>query len=553
MIAFFNKIKSLSAAQTAGYIGLLGFIVNCAVFLVYLKSPISSFLLWDAAHYWDWALGIAGGDWPGNSVFHQPPLYPYLLALFITVFGKTLTPVYFFQSVLSAATAAMVSRLTVSITGSRKTGVVAGLLYVLYGMQLFYSFKILSECVATFLLVLTALLMTSEKMRVRTIAAGSVMGAVLLVKPHFLMAIPLLCGFYLFRTPEEPRSVALKQVIMFVVASGIVVSMATVRNLIVAKEFTLVSQNGGETFYIGNNAHANGTYTPVEGLSSDIAYQNRDVVARAQEHTGKPMSRSEVSRYWYNKAFSWMACHPADWLRLELTKLLNLFSGAELSNMYLLSFERKNITPIFRAAFVNFYLLFPFFFAGCIAATGSWRRHYPAWVLLGVNSVTMLLFFVDERFRVITMPFFIVMCGMGIVRLGMMVTVKKIRKSIFRQPVFIAFMAGLVMLAPVYSRDRRFPSQEWRMRMALGDIAYGKGEIDASLDCYIKASELNKTNCMPAFMVSKAMFAKGYHDVAAQLYRTTIKTVNDDDRRTIMRNRDFNPLREYVKGNGGVK
>ena len=269
------------AANSSISITALSLIVNCGVFLNYREGPFSSFLLWDAAHYWEWALRIAGGDWLRTSVFHQPPLYPYILAVFITVFGKTLTPVYLFQSVLSAATAAMICRLAISMTGSRRVGLISGLLYVFYGMQVFYTFKVLSECTATFLLVLAALSMTSEKAGIGTVAAGVATGFVLLIKPHFLMALQLLCGFYFFRTAGISPKTALKHAALFVVA--VVVSVTAVRNFAVAKEFTLVSQNGGETFYLGNNEHANGTYVPVQGISGDIAWQNEDVITRARE------------------------------------------------------------------------------------------------------------------------------------------------------------------------------------------------------------------------------------------------------------------------------
>ncbi|MBN1309071.1 MAG: glycosyltransferase family 39 protein [Chitinispirillaceae bacterium] len=539
------RYLSNNPVKTTAVISIL---LNLIILSAYRQSPFATFLLWDAAHYWDWALKIADGQWIGNTVFHQPPLYPYLLAAFIKIFGQTLTPVYLFQSVLSAGTAALVAHLTGRVTGSNRTGLVAGMLYAFYGMQLFYAFKVLSECVAAFLLVLVVWLLLSEHNRLRTFAAGASMGAVLLVKPNFLLAVPFLAVFFFIRKPDLPFAVKSRQTLGFLITCAVLVFPATVLNYIAAKEFVLVSVNGGENFYLGNNERANGTYVPIKGISGDIAFQNADVVSAAQwKNSGKSMSRAEVSQFWFRKAVAWITDHPVDYLRLEWTKFLNMFSGVELSNQYLLSFEKNRTTGMFNAAPVNFYLLFPLFCTGCIATAIYLKRFFPLIVLLGVNYITMMIFFVDERFRVITMPFFIAISAAGAVNIVTSVLRRKGATHSIEKPQLIVVVAGLLLLAGIYTRDRRFPGQEWRMEMALGDICYGKGEIDTALDYYVKASSLNKTNCMPAFMVSKAMFAKGYRDVAAQLYRNTIRTVSDDERKTILRDPDFNDLRRYVE------
>jgi 4-amino-4-deoxy-L-arabinose transferase-like glycosyltransferase len=545
-ISNFSRVSSLLVNNPVGTTATISILLNLIILFSYLGSPFATFLLWDSANYWDWALRIADGQWISVGVFHQPPLYPYLLALFIKVFGQTLIPVYLLQCVISSATAALLCAITCRVTRSKKTGIVAGLLFTFYGMQVFYTFKILSECIATFLLVLTVLFISAKNTRIRTFAAGLTMGTVLLVKPNFLPAVPFLAVFVLVNNDNRFSPAGLKSMLLFLLACGLAVAPATLMNFITGGEFVLVSANGGENFYLGNNENANGTYVPVEGISSDIAYQNADVVAMARKaNKGKTMSRSEVSRYWFQKAVNWITGHPVDYLRLEWKKVLNMFSGVELSNQYLLSFEKKRTTGMFNAAPVNFYMLFPLFCVGCIIVAGNWRRFFPITVFFIANTATMLLFFVDERFRVVTMPFFIAVSAAGLTNI---LNIEKKNGHIQFSPgrrELIILVTGMLMLAMLYARDRTLPGQEWRMEMAMGDIYYGKGKIDASLDYYVKASSLNKTNSMPALMVSKAMFAKGYKDVAAQLYRNTMSTVSDDVRRTIVRDPDFKQLREY--------
>ncbi len=542
----FSNADSFFVKNPVKTTATISILLNLIILFSYLRSPFATFLLWDSANYWDWALRIAGGQWISDGVFHQPPFYPYLLALFIKVFGQTLIPVYLLQCILSSATTALLCAITYRVTASKKTGLVAGLLFTFYGMQVFYTFKILSECIATFLLVLTVLFISAKNIRIRTFAAGLTMGTVLLVKPNFLLAVPLLAGFVLPKNDNRLSPAGFKSMLFFLLTCGLAVAPATLMNFIKGGEFVLVSANGGENFYLGNNENANGTYVPVEGISSDIAYQNADVVAMARKaNDGKTMNRSEVSRYWFQKAMNWLTEHPVDYLHLEGKKVLNMFSGVELSNQYLLSYEKKKTTKMFNTAPVNFYMLFPLFCVGCIIVAGNWRRFFPIIVFFIANAATMLLFFVDERFRVVTMPFFIAVSAVGLTNI---INIEKKNGHIQFSPgrrELIILVAGMLMLAMLYTRDRTLPGQNWRMEMAMGDICYGKGEIDASLDYYVKASNLNKTNSMPALMVSKAMFAKGFKDVAAQLFRSTMKTVSDDVRRTIGRDPDFKQLREY--------
>src|ERR1044071_6978904 len=67
-----------------------GFILR----LIYLWQidaiPLFYNLAGDGRAYDDWAQRIAAGDWWGQGVFYQPPLYPYFLGAVQTIFGHNL-------------------------------------------------------------------------------------------------------------------------------------------------------------------------------------------------------------------------------------------------------------------------------------------------------------------------------------------------------------------------------------------------------------------------------------------------------------------------------
>jgi 4-amino-4-deoxy-L-arabinose transferase-like glycosyltransferase len=82
-----------------------------------------------------WAQEIAAGNWLGNIIFHQAPLYPYFLALLMLLFGKHLFLVYLVQAVFSASSTLLVYSIAKKIQGSAAVGVIAGLLFAFYDFQ----------------------------------------------------------------------------------------------------------------------------------------------------------------------------------------------------------------------------------------------------------------------------------------------------------------------------------------------------------------------------------------------------------------------------------
>src|SRR2546428_3317227 len=84
------------------------FALAYVVRFIYLRqmsaSPFFDFLQLDPAYYHDWAVAISKGDWIGKDVFEQSPLYPYLLALYLLVFGHDLYLLRLLQIAVGALT-----------------------------------------------------------------------------------------------------------------------------------------------------------------------------------------------------------------------------------------------------------------------------------------------------------------------------------------------------------------------------------------------------------------------------------------------------------------
>jgi hypothetical protein len=251
---------------------LFSAIINGVVLVDYMSSPFSKYPLWDAANYWNQALEIARGkldwvrDFSSNATVSLCPCTVY------SCFGNTFFPVYVFQGLLSAFTSLIVSKITFKVSGSSFAGLLSGIIYALYGMQVFYATKLLSENLAMLLIVLTVWLVLAGRNFYLIFLAGLSYGLLLITKSYFLLALPAVLLLF-YQKEGLSRKIFLKRVLQFLVPCMLIISIVVIRNYHVGGEFVLFTSNFGENVYIGNHENATGTFVPIKGVSSDIAYQ----------------------------------------------------------------------------------------------------------------------------------------------------------------------------------------------------------------------------------------------------------------------------------------
>lgn len=528
---------------------LCSIIVNSAVLIDYMSSPFSKYPLWDAANYWNQALEIAGGSWIGSAIFHQTPLYPYFLALFIAVFGDTFFPVYVFQCVLSATTSLLVTKVTFKVIGSSFAGLLSGIIYALYGMQVFYATKLLSENLALFLIVLTVWLLLTGKKKSMVILTGLSYGLLLIMKSYFLFALPVILLFF-YQKEGYSRNVFIKRTLQFLLPCMLIIFIVVIRNYHVGGEFVLFTSNFGENVYIGNHENATGTYVPIKGVSSDIAYQDSDVVALAQKLSGDSLSRSDVSKFWFRKSIEFIVKNPVKYLGLECKKLYFIVSGIDLTNMYIIDFEKRYFTRSLALPFINYYVLFPFFLIGICYAFASWKKYLPVHAFLFTNIIMMLLFFYDSRFLLVSMPFFITIAALGFQKLFISIRdAARLRKFSVNAAV-VALLCGLPLGYSFYKKNRSITAYDAQKWMAVGEIYYSLGKLELSADAFVNASNLNKFDFWPAMGISKVVFALGKKEAAADLFKKSYTAMTPEQKLSVKREKEYDNLRAYIVANG---
>jgi len=236
-----------------------------AYFLTVRDDPLMTYVdaVPDASLYHNWAVNIINGVGPATA-YYIGPAYAFFLALVYKLFGVDLYAVILAQTVLGAATAALVYVLARRLYGSLAAAVAGGV-WVFYLPAVFYDTQILPASLMLFLVTASLLLLAvaldfGRRWFAAGAAAGLLFGAAALTRPNLLLFVPALALWPLLR-----RGAAWRAVAGFAVPVILIISAVTVRNKVVADEWVVVSSQGGVNFFIGNNRGAPGSFMSPPG------------------------------------------------------------------------------------------------------------------------------------------------------------------------------------------------------------------------------------------------------------------------------------------------
>ncbi|MCZ6747374.1 MAG: glycosyltransferase family 39 protein, partial [Acidobacteria bacterium] len=234
-------------------------------------SPFFLYLGLDPLAYHEWALRIADGNWLGDRVFYQDPLYPYFLGLLYTLLGDHRVAVTLVQLVLGALVPLLVYDATRRGLG-RAAAPAAGLLAAAYLPAIYFEGLILKTWLGAALAALAlwcmACALTSPgKRRLGWLSTGMALGLGCLVRGNLLLILPVLIIWRLaapFLKGESPQPAAGRRLsfwrrlnvadaLALLLGATLVLFPTAVRNRVVGGEWVLTTAQGGPNFYLGNN------------------------------------------------------------------------------------------------------------------------------------------------------------------------------------------------------------------------------------------------------------------------------------------------------------
>ena len=359
-----------------------------------------SLLLGDAQLFDAWAREISAGNWTGDQIFFNAPLYPYFLALVYSIAGRDFMLVRLIQIGLGSLSCVLVA-IAGNTLFSRRVGLVAGILLAVYPTAVFTDCLIQKEVLALFLMAILVLLLSRAWNRPSKTGwwIGVVLGCLALVRENALVILITLMLVYGISHFREQKKV-MTWIVSCMLGAGLILLPVASRNWMVGKEFVLITANSGFNFYIGNHKHADGSYNPVIKGHGDWQDERQDAARIAERSSERKLSSSEVSMYWYEKTLSDIRADIPAWIRLLVKKWFLVWNSVEISDsesQYVAADESKLLS--FLMIFLHFGVLGPLAVFGSVLTWRQWKRLgiYPIIVVAYMASIA--LFFVFARFR----------------------------------------------------------------------------------------------------------------------------------------------------------
>jgi 4-amino-4-deoxy-L-arabinose transferase-like glycosyltransferase len=423
----------------------------------------------DEEYNLEWARSIATGVWnaPYDQIQSQPyfraPLYSYFLAGLLWLFGSSTAWVRIVQIVLGSVSCAMVYGVAAKCLGQR-IGIVAGILCACYWVMAYFDTQFLLPVLLVFLLLLgLLLLLTAVEQRHVYLAgsAGLVYGLYSITRPNIMLFFPFVIWWVVrFVKGREWRA---RSLFVGALVLGMLVppAVVTVRNGVVSGDWVVIASQGGVNFFIGNNPESNGMQAVVPGTRQTWWGGYEDTRTIAEQALGRSLKASEVSDYWFERAFEYIRERPGQWLGLTLRKVIALIGDPELPNNEPYEANRAGYWSL-RAIPLRFSVLLGLFLVSLPILLRRSRlnplqradkkmdlhRRFVSLMLqfAAVYSLTIIAFFVTGRYRVPLLPIFAIGAATTIVTLFDLIKSRRLSQA-------LGLGAACVLLIGVMSID----------------------------------------------------------------------------------------------------
>ena len=442
----------------------------------------------DSGFFHQWATFKTNASWFEFAPAFREPLYAYFLASIYAALRESLTMARIVQSALGSVTALLIYSSARMIYG-RLASAVAGIIFALSGLAIFFASEINETTLLVFLLVASAyLLLRAERSRpyVNAALSGLLLGAAFLTRFAGIAALPAWMAQLLAAKDRRLKRAAL------LMAAGFVVLPLCYQVLLVKGEdhsivplrtswhaFLGGGSVGGTSkkphYDIGTSG-GQGTYRAI--AFSDWADGQKDAMRLARIETGKSLSVGAASSHWRARALEDFKSGPGRYLRTYLTKL-GIFWGpsvppANVDSRYIAkySFLLKN-------------LLFAFAVIAPLGLVGRLRRGSPlaAALFMPLYSLTACLYLVTDSDKLVVIPFLAIFAGALVSEIVVGFRKHKSRKS-FAYLFTVAIVGVALFLLPREKMD------ETRQLIILGDISREESLFDKAETAYRDAIKL---------------------------------------------------------------
>ena len=404
---------------------LIIFISALAVRLIYWFDVRNNFLLvpplLDAEIYNNWAINIVNtGNWLGTDTFFLNPGYPYVVALIYKIFSINIDIVRLFQFIVDAASGLITFYIANELFG-KKVGVVAGLIYSVYGVFIFYAGNLVNIVWINFAnLFAIFLLLKSKKSKkpiIYYLLSGMLFGVSILFRPNMALfvATVILLDLVYWRS-------RIKYDFALLLGMLLILSPVILRNKVVTNEVSVSGVSMGINFYIGNHHQSDGSNhaMKVVGILASSPVTMLDYFRKEAERkiAGGQISFIDMDKYWLRQGLEEIRKFPLKWVMVVIKKIYLFISSQEMASNYNYEMVKNEFSIVLRLC-MSYINIMPLSVIGFVylIKNKEMKQVYLLLVLFMTYFITVLVFFMLAEYRLPAIPVLIIFASYGLVQI----------------------------------------------------------------------------------------------------------------------------------------
>jgi hypothetical protein len=350
-----------------------------------------------------------------TRLFIAAPLYPYVLALAKLVSGSLwFESLGLIQILISSISVVYLAETALLVFKSRAIALTSGLLYALYLPTLYYTHLPSQESLfqSFFVVSFYYLCQYNASLNWQSLSWFSAFFAfALLTKSHIILMVPLVCFLVLVR--QAGLRCKLAHTLVFLSIVGLVTMPYGLYNLRVNGAYVIASSGSGGFFLTAHNddfykwlIHTPPMGTPEYERLADLRFS-----AFTKQGIPSNASHKERQAIYLRRGLDWIAANPGKALNLRVYNLLH-----HLQPGYSLRFQG------FRNWLVALIFNLPVYvlaYIELIKQLKKPRTHLPAYVVFVSMLLFVLIFYAQNRFRLITLePIYVLYSAPGLLAIG---------------------------------------------------------------------------------------------------------------------------------------
>ena len=414
---------------------LAGILVLAGVLrLLFLKNMLESGfldgLVLDARYFWEQADQLASNGLDSHGFFWRPPLYILFVAAHIRFLGSSIVYPLLTQFVLSVLSLLLLYGTAIRVT-ARRTALLATFLLAINSMHIYYTSQLLMTTLFTFLLLATlhALVRSSNRRATWLFLGGISAGATLLVRTTLL---PTIGGWMLWILLQKGSSRRQRSQAMLAFVAGLALLYApyVVFQHQHSGAWMLTPPLGGYNLFVGNNRASDGK----------TVWASEQALGKTNIRDATP---TEGNRRYIQATMAEIEKDPAHFVRGLMRKCFFLVNNFEISSNSDIYHVIRVYAPWLRPLqLISFGVLLAFAVTGLCFGTLRRKSASPLLICLVCFPLTLVLFFINARFRVPIIP---VLCLLG--ASGMVAMLEHAKKGSFPVQLWLPFVLVIGLTA----------------------------------------------------------------------------------------------------------